>query len=132
MYGWLLGKNKNKILLIKISIENTKIKTVKGTIDKNNATYYTNEFKIIEIVDEYCNKYYFADINKIIDEKYCKKVKLELNETYTDFGIFFYINTERALDDIYLFDNKYTGIAKQYLLNGELVEQITLNKGLQK
>lgn len=130
MYGWLLGTAGRRILLVKIIFNNTKAK-VQGDIlvNKNNATYYTNEFKIIEIVDEFLTNYISVDISKIINEKMCKIQNFKINELYEDSGIFFYMHTQRALYDIYLINSTSTGIFKQYSLSGSLQGEITMFNG---
>jgi len=130
MFGWLIGTANRKILLVKILLNSKKVK-VQGDIlfDKNNATYYTNEFKIIEIIDEYLNNYVSVDINIIINEKMCETKNFKLNEFYENNGLFFYINKQRALHNIYLINNNSTGIFNQYSPSGNLQGEISIVNG---
>ena len=130
MFGWLVGKANRKILLVKIKFNNKKVK-IQGNIlvDKNNATYYTNEFQITEIIDEYNNNYISVDISTIINEKLCETKNIKINELYENTGIFFYINKQRALYNIYLVNNNSTGIFKQYLPDGTLQGEISIVNG---
>lgn len=130
MFGWLLGKADKKILLIKIKTNRKNVKSQShNIIDKKNATYYTNEFKIIEIIDEYLDDYISADINVILDEKNYKIKNLKKDELNENIGIFFYINKFRALNNIYLVSDNSTGVFKQYLSDGTLQGEISLFKG---
>ncbi len=130
MFGWLLGKANKKILLIKIKINKEKIKCQDNIIiDTNNATYYTNEFKIIKIIDEYLNEYISVDTNIIINEKTFKVKNLKIDELYENTCIFFFTNKIRALQNIYLHNDNSTGIFKQYLTNGSLQGEISLLNG---
>jgi len=127
MYGWLIGKNNNKVLLVKIKINNNK-SFCNTIIDKQNATYYTNEFIIIDIIDEFKNDYISVDIKTIIDDKFSEIKNLKINELYNN-GLFFYINKERALQDIYLITNKTSGVFNQYLHDGTFLGKIKFFNG---
>jgi hypothetical protein len=127
MFGWLLGTIDKKVVLIKINVN--KIKSQNNVVDKNNATYYTKEFIITEIKDEYNDKYICANIKKIIDSKFCKNIILNINEPYENVGIFFYNNIKRALCDIFLYKSKSSGTFQQFLLNGNCVGEITFLNG---
>jgi antitoxin component YwqK of YwqJK toxin-antitoxin module len=130
MFGWLLGQNDKKILLVKIQISNNKIKLTSGElVDTKNATYYTNEFRVIKIIDEYQTDYSHVNIKTIINDKLCQNKQLKINDFCENTGIFFYLQKERALSDIYLIDNKSSGIFKQYLSNGDLYGEISVLNG---
>lgn len=62
MFGWLVGKANKKNLLVKIFFNNKKKNQDDVLIDEENATYYINEFKIVNIIDEYNNNYISVDI----------------------------------------------------------------------
>lgn len=130
MFGWLVGKANKKILLAKIKFNNKKVK-VQGDVlvDKKYATYYTNEFKIVEIIDEYRISYVSLDVSTIMNDKLCEIKNLKINELYEKTGIFFYINKQRALSDIYLINNNSTGVFKQFLLDGTLQGEISIING---
>jgi antitoxin component YwqK of YwqJK toxin-antitoxin module len=132
MIGWLLGTVEKKVLLAKIEYNDKKSNINKEQIvNKENATYITDEFKIIEIVDEYLNKYISININvvDIINSMY-EKLIFHIDESYEQMTIFFYLDKHRALQDIYLFNNKSTGIFKQYLPDGSLQNELSVKNGL--
>jgi antitoxin component YwqK of YwqJK toxin-antitoxin module len=130
MFGWLVGKGNKKDLLVKIELNKKKIKAYSTLlIDENNATYYTEEFKIVSIIDEYLNSYTSADIPIIINEKLCETKNLQMGKLYEDTGIFFYLHKRRALCNIYLINSNSTGVYKQYLLDGDLQGEISLLNG---
>jgi antitoxin component YwqK of YwqJK toxin-antitoxin module len=132
MFGWLLGTVNKKILLAKIEFNDKKSNIHKeNIINKDDATYITTEFKIIEIVDEYLNNYISININvmDVINSMY-EKLNFKINELYERMSIFFYLDKHRALHDIYLFNNKSTGIFKQYLEDGSLQNELSFKKGI--
>lgn len=131
MIGWLLGTVDKRVLLAKIEFNKKKYKiNNENIININNATYVTTEFKIIEIVDEYLNRYIAININVVdlVNSTY-EKINFKVDELYEKMPIFFYLDKYRALQDIYLFNNKSTGTFKQYLLNGSLQGEISFIKG---
>jgi hypothetical protein len=85
MFGWLLVK----ILFEELNNDSSKIK------DKLNATYLCYKYKIVKIIDEQLNNYI------------CAYVKI--NEFYENMPVFVYLSRERALQDLYLIDNKSSG-----------------------
>lgn len=130
MFGWLVGKANKKILLAKIKFNNKKVK-VQGNIlvDKKYATYYINEFIITEIMDEYQTSYISLDVSTIMNDKLCEIKNLKINELYENTGIFFYMNKQRALCNIYLINNNSTGVFKQFLSDGTLQGEISIING---
>ena len=132
MIGWLLGTVDKKVLLAKIEFNDKKSNINKeNIINKENATYITTNFKIIELIDEYLNNYISININviDIINSMY-EKFNFKVNELYEQMSIFFYLDKHRALQDIYLYNNKSTGIFKQYLPNGSLQNELSIKRGI--
>lgn len=92
-------------------------------IDPMNATYTTNNFKIIKIIDENLNEYYLC---KIDDEVF--EINNEINEN--EFFYSFYLSKKRA---IYLTRNyNYTGHVLNYYDNGQIEYEYTLNEKKRK
>lgn len=129
MIGYLLGKVNKIVVLVKIDFDEKKSNINKSIIDKENACYLCGTFKIIEIIDEFLNNYISVDLKIILNEKITEIQMLKINEQYDKKTVFFYLNKERALQDIYLYNSKTTGIFKQYLLNGQINGEISLKKG---
>jgi antitoxin component YwqK of YwqJK toxin-antitoxin module len=128
MIGWLLGIANKKPVLVKIDFFKSNINRT-NIVDKNNASYLSSNYKIVEIVDEFLNKYISVDLEILLNEKISETENLKLGETYEKKLVFFYLNKRRALENIYLFNSKSTGIYKQYLLDGNLNGQISLKNG---
>jgi antitoxin component YwqK of YwqJK toxin-antitoxin module len=130
MIGYLLGTANKKTVLVTIEFNKKKSNITKNhIIDKENATYLSSNYKIIDIVDEFLNKYISVDLQIILNEKFIEIHNLKLNELNEKKLIFFYLNKKRALQDIYLFNSKCTGIFKQYLINGQIHGIISLKNG---
>lgn len=130
MIGYLLGIANKKTVLVTIEFNEKKSNINKNdVIDKDNASYLSSNYKIIEIVDEYLNNYASVDLRIILNEKFTETQNLILNELYEKKLIFMYLNKQRALQDLYLFDSKCTGIFKQYLINGQIYGIISLKNG---
>ena len=130
MFGYLLGTVNKKVVLVKISFDEKKTSNINKTvINKETATFLCGKFYVIEIIDEELNNYDSVDINLIIDAKIQIKLNKKINE-FNDKGVvFFYLNKCRALEDIYMHCNNATGTFKQYSLDGEIIGEITFNKG---
>ncbi len=130
MIGYLLGIANKKTVLVTIEFNEKKSNKNKNkVIDKENATYLSGSYKIVEIVDEFLNKYVSVDLQIILNEKFTQLFNLKLNEINEKKLIFFYLNKQRALQDTYLFNSKCAGIFKQYLFNGQINGIISLKNG---
>lgn len=129
MKGYLLGLATNKVVLVTIDFNEKKSNINKDTLDKSNASYICGTYKITEIVDEYLNNYISVDLHIILNEKFTEVQNLKINEEYRQKTVFFYLNKERALQNIYLLNSKSTGIFKQYLFNGQINGEISLKNG---
>lgn len=130
MLGYLLGLVNKKVVLVTIDFNEKKSNINKNAIDKENATYLCGSYKIIEIVDEYLNNYIAVDLIILLNEKMSAEINLKINEEYEQRTVFFYLSKERALQNIYLFNSKSTGIFKQYSLAGDLIGEIPLKNGI--
>ena len=92
-------------------------------IDSLNATYTTNKFKIIKIIDEKLNEYSLCEID---GEKFEKNNEVDENENFYSF----YLSKKRA---IYLTrDYNYTGPVLNYYDNGQIEYEYTLNEKKRK
>jgi antitoxin component YwqK of YwqJK toxin-antitoxin module len=130
MIGYLLGLVNKKVALVTIDFNERKSNISKNVIDKQNATYLCGTYKIIDIIDEYLNKYIAVDLRILLNEKMSAEINLKINEEYEKRTIFFYLSKERALQDIFLFNSKSTGIFKQYSLDGELIGELPQKNGI--
>jgi len=130
MIGYLLGLANNKVVLVTINFNEKKSNINKNVISKKNATYLCGTYKIIDIVDEYLNKYIAVDLRILLNQKMSAEINLKLNEEYEKRNVFFYLNKERALQDIFLFNSKSTGIFKLYSLDGELIGELPQKNGI--
>jgi hypothetical protein len=130
MFGYLLGIVNKKFVLVKIDFNENKSNINRaGIINKNNASYLSSNYKIVEIVDEFLNSYVCVDLEIILSEKFTMRENLKIDELYEKKFVFFYLNKKRALENIYLLNSKATGTFKQYLLNGQIYGEISLKKG---
>lgn len=130
MFGYLLGIVNKKPVLVKIDFNEKKSNINRANIvNKKNASYLSSDYKIVEIVDEFLNSYVCVDLEIIINEKFTITEHLRIDESYENKLIFFYLNKQRALENIYLFNSKTNGSFKQYLLNGQIYGEISLKKG---
>lgn len=130
MFGYLLGLAEKKPVLVIIDFDEKKSNINKNVLDKQNATYLCRTYKIINIIDEFLNNYISVDLKILLNEKMSMQINLKINEEYDHKTLFFYLNKERALEDIYLFNSKKTGIFKQYLIDGELSGELPLKNGI--
>jgi len=130
MIGYLLGLVNKKVVIVTIDFNEKKSNINKNVIDKQNASYLCGEYKIIEIIDEYLNNYISVDLRIILNDKMTGEFNIKLNDDCEKKTVFFYLNKERALQDIYLFYSKSTGLFKQYSLSGELIGELPLKKGI--
>ena len=130
MFGYLLGIANKKPVLVKIDFNEKKSNMNRADIvDKKNASYLSSDYKIVEIVDEFLNSYVCVDLEIILNEKFIITENFKINESYEKKLVFFYLNKQRALENIYLFNSKTSGTFKQYLLNGQIYGEISLKKG---
>jgi antitoxin component YwqK of YwqJK toxin-antitoxin module len=130
MFGYLLGIANKKPVLVKIDFNEKKSNMNRADIvDKKNASYLSSDYKIVEIVDEFLNSYVCVDLEIILNEKFIITENFKINELYEKKLVFFYLNKQRALENIYLLNSKATGTFKQYLLNGDLNGEISLKNG---
>ena len=90
-----------------------------GIVDKNNAEYNTDEFKIISIVDEDLNEYCICSFDDFYD--------YELNKSYHETSNF-HLNKKiviMTINDIY---RTKEGVILRYYENGQKEEEFYLNK----
>jgi hypothetical protein len=80
-------------------------------------------------VDEYLREYYYADIAILESEVKIKFARVQKSVQYENTPIIVYLTKARALDDIYLFDDKATGNFLQYAKSGKLLYEVQMNKG---
>ncbi len=130
MFGYLLGIVNKKSVLVKIDFNEKKSNINRvGIINKKNASYLSSNYKIVEIVDECLNSYICVDLEIILNEKFATIENLKIDELYENKLVFFYLNKQRALENIYLLNLKTSGTFKQYLLNGQIYGEISLKNG---
>jgi hypothetical protein len=126
-YGYLLGKVNNDIALIKIQINNQN-----GQNNNAQATLKCNKFMIVSIIDKYLTNYVSVDVDIIKDDKEKFQQNIEINkivELNNNSYIYYYSNNKRALNDLYIFNNKFTGKCNQYTNTGELITEVKFKKG---
>jgi antitoxin component YwqK of YwqJK toxin-antitoxin module len=128
MIGFLIGYVNKKTVLVKIDYINYENKA-KHLVDVNNATFICDNFTILSITDEFMNTYFNVDIKTIYNDKFLIIKNFKLNEDIYDNRICFYMNEYRALQDLYMYNNKITGIFKQYSKDGDLIGELPLKKG---
>ena len=129
MFGYLLGTVNKKVVLVKIDFYKSNINK-DNIMDKDNATYLSSNYKIVEIIDEFLNSYTSVDLNIILNEKFIEIQNLKINEINEHKLVFFYLNKERAFQDIYLLNSKSTGSFKQYSIDGQIIGEISFIKGV--
>lgn len=132
MYGYLLAYSIFKnVVLVKIFFNSPDISPVEKINKKtmNDGTFIIKNFRLIEITDKFLNNYEYVDLKILVDRKTFRKQTLRVGESYDDREILCYITKSRALEDIYLFDTKTTGIFNQYELDGKLCGITEYKKG---
>jgi hypothetical protein len=131
MIGYLLGHANKQTVLVTIEFNDKKSNINRDDIiDRENASYLSSNYKIIEIVDEFLNKFVSVDLQIILNEKFVELCNLKINELNENKLVFFYLNKQRALQDIYFFNSKCTGSFKQFLINGQLNGILSLKNGI--
>jgi len=97
--------------------------------DKNNAGYITNKFKVMKIIDEFCNEYSCADIIISTIQNNIRHKNIKLHETLlcssdiTGFFIKCYLTKKRAL---FRYIKNTTSILTYYP-DGRIKEKIMCN-----
>lgn len=130
MYGWLLGVAGSNTLLVKIKILDKKIIALSKKIhNKDTATYMCKNFVIEEIINESLEQYNMVDIPILQSEIKIKFMRGELGINYENVHLIVYLNKIRALEDLYLFNNKASGDFLEYSKSGKLICKIILYKG---
>ena len=94
-----------------------------------NGTFIVKNFTINEIYDKLTNNYEKVYIDILLPKHNLQKKIFEIGTSNEGVEILCYINKFRALEDIYLIDDKASGIFNQYELDGSLCGTIEYRKG---
>jgi len=95
----------------------------KDITDPNNASYDTNEYKIVEITDMVTNEKLSSYKNFIVDNIYKKKKYYVLSYIRA-----FYFRFEKDDNNLF-FENGYTGNVNIYTNNGSLISEYYMVNG---
>jgi hypothetical protein len=80
LVGYLPNKERNPVLIEIKSCEDSINNFDREVFSKDNAEYITNNFKVIKIIDEFCNEYNIAKINIYTKIDYMHIINIKLNE----------------------------------------------------